>query len=100
MLQTMKRVWIPCVAYWAWLLLMWLFLYNATEQWMMLWILVLVPFRLMLWASPLMLSAFVWIGGLIKPRRPVKELLLVNAMVLVLNIWPFFATYLMTGGWY
>lgn len=100
MLQTVKRVWIPCVVYWAALFLLWLFLWFSPEEWMILAILAIVLFRSMLWVSPFMLSALVWICGLIKPRRPVKEILLVNAMVLVLNILPFFGTYLLTGGWY
>lgn len=81
-------------------MLQWLFLRFATEEWMILTILVICTFRLMLWASPFVLSAAVWICALIKPRRPVKEILPVNIIVLVLNILPYFCTYLLTGGWY
>ena len=100
MLQTIKKVWIPCVIYWALLLLQLLFLYTATESWMMLAILVIVTFRLMLWVSPLALTAFVWFFGLMKPRCPVKELILVNIIVLVLDVLPFYCTYLLFGSWY
>lgn len=100
MLQTVKKVWIPCVIYWVLLFAQLLFLHLATEQWMIPAILVIVSFRLMLWASPLALTAFVWLFGLMKPRRPVKELILVNVIVLVLDILPYSCTYLLTGGWY
>lgn len=100
MLQTIKKVWIPCVIYFALLFLQLLFLHIATEAWMMLVLIVLVTFRLMLWVSPLALSALVWLFGLRKPRRPIKELVLVNFIVLVLDFLPFLGTYLFIGSWY
>lgn len=100
MLGTIKRAWIPCVIYWALLFVMWLFLYNATEQWIMLWILMLVPFRLMLWASPFVLTATVWLCGLIKRQWPVWHVLIINLIVLALNFHPYYLVYLMFGGWY
>ena len=100
MLQTVKKTWIPCVIYWALLVLQLLFLRCANESWMILAIFVLISFRLMLWLSPVALTAFVWYFGLAKSSRPVKELIFVNLLALALNILPFYSTYLLTGNWY
>ena len=100
MLQTVKKVWIPCVIYWALLYAQLLFLHLATESWMILVIILIVTSRLMLWLSPIALTAFVWFFGLRKPRCPFKELIPVNVIVLVLDILPFYCTYLLFGSWY
>lgn len=97
MLQSVKKIWIPCVIYWALLFLQLLFLYVATEEWMILAIFVVLIFRLMLWVSPLVLTGFVWIFGRIKAKRPIKELILVNVIVLVLDIIPYYCTYALIG---
>ena len=100
MLKTLKRAWIPCVLYWAALFVQLLFLNNATEEWMILGILVIVTYRLMLWASPLVLTGIVWSCGLIKRRWPVWQVLIIYLIVMALNVLPFYHTYLLTGGWY
>ena len=100
MKRLIKRAWIPCIAYWLIWGIQYAFMATATESWMILWLLVLVPFRSMLWLSPWAISAIIWICGLIKPRCPISKIVMVNAVALLINIWPFFATYLLFGSWY
>lgn len=100
MLKLFKRIWIPCLLYWAMLFAQLLFLNNATEEWMILGILVICTYRLMLWVSPFVLSGIVWSCGLIKRRWPVWQVLIVYLIVMVLNFLPYYHTYLLTGGWF
>ena len=99
MWKLIKRIWIPCTIWWILLVLQWLFLYNATESWMMLWILMLVPYRLMLWTGPFVLSGIVWLFGSIKRRWSIDQVLVAHFIVLVLNLFPYYLTYLMVGGY-
>ena len=100
MYRRLKWMCIPCAAYWTLEMLQWLFLANATESWMMLWILMLVPYRLMLWAGPFALSGVVWGFGLAKREWPIWHILVVNVIVLILNIVPHCLTYILFGSWF
>lgn len=71
-----------------------------TESRMILGILLIVTMRPMLWASPLTLSALVWIFGLIRPRATVGTLIFVNLAVLSVNCLSFLFCYLLTGNWF
>ena len=100
MLKLLKRIWIPCTIYWALLFIQLLFLNHATEQWMILGILVICTYRLMLWVSPFALTSLVWSFGLIKRKWPIWHIAIANLIVLVVNILPYYHTYLLTGGWW
>lgn len=77
-----------------------LFLNVATDAWMLLALLFFLVFRLMLWCSPLVMSALCWISGRRKPGCAVKHIAITNILVLILNVIPFYLWYLTSGGWY
>lgn len=100
MKKLIKRVAIPCGIYWLILLWQLIILHNLTESWMILGVFLIFTARSMLWVSPFVLTAIVWIAGLWKPRCSAKYIVFTNVAVLVTNCLCFLGCYLLTGNWY
>lgn len=100
MKRMMKRALIFCGIYWAILIFQMLLLQILTDSWMILGVLLFVTCRMMLWASPLALSAIVWVAGCWKPKCEYKYIALTNGAVLLLNVLSFVAWHLLMDGWY
>lgn len=100
MKRLIKRAWIPCIIYWGILAITYSFLALATEEWMMLWLLVFVAYRPLLWLSPWAICTIIWVCGLIKPRCPLLKIVILNVAALLINFLHFYASYLLFGSWY
>ena len=100
MKHLIKRIWIPVAVYWSVWLSMYLFLATATEELLILVILVFVVYRFMLWISPFLFTPLIWGMHFIRPRPKVWETILVNLWVLTINSICYYLQYLLIGEWY